>query len=162
MAIPVPRGDSVTEVPLTQGQVALIDDEDGPRVLAHKWCAVWNKCTQSFYAARGVWVGDRVRPVKMHRFILGLEWGDPREADHIHHNTLDNRRSELRIVSKAGNANNRRKRRDNSTGYIGVSRRGNRFGASIRIDSRRKVLGCFDTALEASAAYQAAKQEISV
>lgn len=40
------------EIPLTQGQVALVDDEDFERVNAFKWCAKWHSKTKSFYAVR--------------------------------------------------------------------------------------------------------------
>src|SRR3990167_2041420 len=40
-----------------------------------------------------------VKKVSMHRVILGLMWGDPRQGDHINGNKLDNRRHNLRIVT---------------------------------------------------------------
>ena len=40
------------QIKLTQGQVALVDDEDFEWLSKHNWLAQWNKCTQSFYAYR--------------------------------------------------------------------------------------------------------------
>lgn len=44
--------------------------------------------------------------VSMARTILGLEHGDPREADHKNRDKLDNRRANLRIVTGAQNKQN--------------------------------------------------------
>lgn len=44
--------------------------------------------------------------IRLHRFLLGLDKGDPREGDHINHNRLDNRRSNLRILTLAENRQN--------------------------------------------------------
>jgi hypothetical protein len=40
----------VIEIELTQGQVALIDDEDFELVSKYKWYARWDSHTESFYA----------------------------------------------------------------------------------------------------------------
>jgi len=42
----------------------------------------------------------------LHRFIIGAEEGDV--VDHLNHNPLDNRKGNLRILSKSGNTLNRR------------------------------------------------------
>jgi hypothetical protein len=147
-------------VPLTQGQFALIDDEDGPAILAHKWCAIWNKDTRSFYAARGVYVDGRVRPIKLHRFLLGLTWGDKREVDHVHHDTLDNRRSEIRIATRAENMQNKRVYRNSPTGFTGITYRKQKFQARLQRGKVSRHLGYFQTLPEAVAAYNAAKQEL--
>jgi hypothetical protein len=112
------------QIPLTQGQIALVDAEDYDFLMQWKWCALWNQYTQSFYAVRNSEpVGDGYRhPIPMQREILGLSYGDPRRADHIENGqTLDNRRSNLRICTPSQNAANGRMHRDNRSGYKGVS-----------------------------------------
>jgi hypothetical protein len=59
--------------------------------------------------------------VMMHREILGLAYGDPRNGDHREPSeTLDNRRSNLRIANNGQNQLNSRIRKDNKTGVKGV------------------------------------------
>ena len=78
--------------------------------------------------------------------------------DHINRNTQDNRLCNLRVVTKCGNARNITKANStNSLGTLGVSKRGNKFLAQIRVNSKGRYLGLFNTLEEASAAYQAAK-----
>ena len=147
------------EIPLTQGQVSLVDVEDYERLSKHNWHADWNPHTQSFYAR--CWTpyvaGKRVR-IFMAREILGLQKGDKRKADHENHNTLDNRRSNLRIATNFENAHNRRNSANNTSGYKGVSQNGRtgKWQAYIYLESKQIHLGFFPSAEEAHAAYCAA------
>jgi hypothetical protein len=70
----------------------LIDVEDAIRVSAHTW---------QLY---GGYVKSTHR-LKLHRFIMNAP--DGLDVDHIHHNKLDNRKSELRCVSRVVNSLNR-------------------------------------------------------
>jgi len=82
----------------------LIDTEDLPKVqsLEHSWCAYFHKHTQSAYV-RGYSPGKRVM---LHRLIIDA----PTDyvVDHINHDTLDNRKANLRVVDTATNSQNRR------------------------------------------------------
>jgi hypothetical protein len=154
------------EIQLTQGQVALVDDEDFEWVNQHKWCALWNKSTESFYAVRtkgcGTVNGKRQRrAMYMHRVILGLEYGDPRKGDHKEPSeTLNNQRYNLRIAKSGTESNaNQNVRSDSSTGYKGVRKHGSGYGAQITTNGKYKNLGTRDTPEEASALYWAAAQE---
>lgn len=81
------------EIPLTQGQVALVDASDYEWLMQWKWFALWNKTSRSFYAARNPKNIDGKRAhIRMNRLILGLEYGDPRMGDHRDGNTLNNLR----------------------------------------------------------------------
>jgi hypothetical protein len=88
------------EIPLTQGKVALIDDEDYEKICTGKWCAQYAPWT--FYSHGKV--PGRKKIISMHRFIMG----DPenKEIDHINGNGLDNRKENLRIVSRQENGQN--------------------------------------------------------
>ncbi len=79
---------------------ALVDDED------FKWLSRWRWCCPAGYVVRSG--GHKGFPtVRMHRQIMGLEVGDPREVDHRDGNGLDNQRSNLRIVTHAQNGQNK-------------------------------------------------------
>lgn len=82
--------------------------------------------------------------------------------DHINGKRLDNRIENLRDVTRQQNSWNLQKAKRNSkSGYLGVDWKAerNKWRAQIRIDGKKKLIGYFNTAEEASAAYQHAKQE---
>lgn len=145
------------EIPLTQGQTALIDDIDAD-LTEFNWYAQYNPKTSSFYAERTS--GSIVRvSIKMHRLvmqrILGRTLNKLEIVDHIHHNTLDNRRSEIRIATPSQNAQNRRITASNSSGYKGVSwdKSTDKWKAEIRHDKQYYYLGVFSDIEDAREAY---------
>lgn len=75
-------------------------------------------------------------------------------VDHINQDIKDNRRCNLRVVSKSINAVNSSKKRKNKTGFMGVyfDKNTNKFDAYCTKDSKRKYLGAFKTGLEAAKA----------
>lgn len=82
--------------------------------------------------------------------------------DHINGNPLDNRIENLRDVTRQQNSWNLQKAKRNSkSGYLGVCWRPTKkkWKAEIRINGKKVWLGHFDTAQEASDAYQRAKKE---
>src|SRR6266487_2555210 len=87
------------EIPLTQGKVALVDDEDYERVARLSWRAHYSKGT--WYAETGG--GEDV--VAMHSFILGLPRGS--EADHKDRDGLNNCRENIRPATRSNNCMNR-------------------------------------------------------
>lgn len=74
------------------------------------------------YAGRSVGVGgNKQQTILMHRLICGLTVGDRRLVDHIDRNKLNNRRANLRVVTRSGNAQNYPKRPATSSRHRGVS-----------------------------------------
>lgn len=139
-------------VDLTQGKVALVDDEDFALVAGVKWYA--NKNKRTWYARRFAYFGDGKQGrtiVKMHRLIIGAKPGDI--VDHINGDGLDNRRSNLRICDSSQNACNRLRRPNVSGPYRGVWMAHGRWVARIRVHGKAIWLGAFDSALEAALTY---------
>lgn len=138
------------EIQLTQGKVAIVDDEYFEHLNQWKWC-----CHISGYAHRTAKTqsGKRVW-VLMHRFVFGLNESNKNIIDHINGNKLDNRRSNLRVVTRSENLMNAKTRSNNTSGYKGVSfnRDCNRWQAHIRT-SKSIYLGLFDTKEDAHKAY---------
>lgn len=109
--------ESMKEITLSQGKVAIVDDEDFERVNEFKWTASKESRGTKFYAIR--WTtfrrGGRRFKLRMHRFVMGLETGfdDPRIVDHLqgvcslgHVHTgdsLDNRKCGLEIITQEEN-----------------------------------------------------------
>lgn len=87
------------------------------------------------------------------------------EIDHINGNRSDNRFSNLRVVDRAGNSQNRRSaHRDSSHGFMGATwnKQHKRWQAKIVARKVRHHLGYFDTAEAAHAAYMLAKQRLHI
>lgn len=148
-------------IPLTQGQFALVDDEDYERINAHKWYALWAPGVRSYYAMRVETTARGVHEnVRMHRVILGAKPGE--HVDHANHGTLDNRKSNLRIVSRAENQRNRGLPKQSTTGYKGVTlrERVSRWEASIKKSGRTHYLGHYTNPEDAARAYDAKAIEL--
>jgi hypothetical protein len=138
-------------IQLTQGQVAIVDDQDFERLAQWRWY-----CSKG-YAARTV----NRRLVYMHRAILG-DACKGKEVDHKNRNTLDNRRENLRAATVTENHCNSCLYRNSGTGFKGVSfdKRRQKFYARVAMDGSRKHLGHFPTAEAAHAVYCAAAKEL--
>jgi hypothetical protein len=156
-----PAVPSYREIPLTQGKVALVDEADFEWVSQWKWHARYCPNRKSFYAARADRSKGKYINVVLHRELMGLPYGDKRQADHINHDTLNNQRSNLRVCTAAQNAQNRRIRLDGKSGYKGVSfdKQSGKWKASIRLNGALRNLGRFDSPNKAHDAYCIAAAE---
>ena len=106
-------------IKLTQGQFAMIDDDEYDKVIKHKWHAAKHK--QEFYAATVLKAcGGWVKRTYLHHFIL--EFCEPGMfVDHIDNNPLNNQKSNLRVCTPRENSSNRRSSRKSHSKYLGVS-----------------------------------------
>jgi len=149
-------------IPLTHGQISLVDDADYRVISTYKWAAVWHEEIKGYYAVRIEPKANRKsgRPIYMHRQILGLGFGDPRQGEHKEPSqTLDNRRSvNLRMATQSQNSANQRLRDCNTSGVKGVNlyKRTGRWRASIQAEGQQFHLGYFNSESEATNAYRRA------
>ena len=139
------------EIPLTQGMVALVDDEDYEWINQYKWYV--NRAGVNIYAVRYDRGRGRGEAIKMHQQIMRAK-----ETDHRDNNGLNNQRSNLRHCNRSQNCQNRRKAGNCSSKYKGVSFRRkatmNPWVVSIRTVGRKFVyIGVFATEVEAALAY---------
>jgi len=148
-----PENDEIRFIPLTKGKVAIVDVEDYEWLSQHKWHAV--KTGDRFYAYRS----KNKRSLSMHRVIMGEPKG--MVVDHIDGNSLNNRRSNLRICTVAQNLQNRRWTGGLSR-YKGVCfvKRLNKWQAEITFNGRRMHIGCFDNEIDAAKAYDRKAAEL--
>lgn len=96
---------TMREIPLTQGKVAIVDDEDFERVSAFRWHAL-KRPNGLWHAVRTQKRQGKKQHIYMHRFITGALPGE--EVDHENRNGLDNQRKNIRRCTKRQNSLNRR------------------------------------------------------
>lgn len=144
----------VREIELTQGEVALVDDEDYEEIAQHNWCASYNGAC--FYAVRGQWDSGKQTMIYMHRLIMNAP--DGTEIDHINGDGLDNRRANLRFAAHRENGKNRRKQRGTSSRFLGVcwDKSTQKWLAYLMSDGKRLHLGRHQKEKDAAQAYNEA------
>lgn len=150
-----PQDPSYRLIPLTQGQNAIVDTGDFEWLNQWNWHAEWSPITKSFYARRH----GGEKQIRMNSAILCCEKEE--EGDHINHNTLDNRRQNLRKSNSLTNSWNRRKPSTNSSGFVGVSRHAStgKWRARIGRGTNQRSLGLFFSVEDAARAYNEAAKE---
>jgi hypothetical protein len=110
------------------------------------------------YAARAVWNGKgrSKHNVYLHRWVMGLEPGDPRVVDHINRDVLDNRRANLRVITRGQNLQNLNPLTGKSSAYRGVKRmptkKAPRWSAQCKVAGKLHHIGTFATEIEAAEA----------
>jgi len=151
---------ALVRIPLTHGYETIVDASDLELVVKYDWYArVRLKADGSIrtvYAIRSKKVARKVRMLGIHRTILNAP--DGYEVDHIDGDGLNNRRSNLRLASRAENQKNRARPVSNSSGVKGVTwdaARG-KWLAQIGSANKHHYLGRFDKIEDAAAAYAAA------
>jgi AP2 domain. len=118
---------------------AQIDIEDVEKIKNLKWHI--KKSRNTNYVA----YNDKGRAVFLHRFILDYDGVD--DVDHIDHNGLNNRKSNLRIISHSLNLMNQHNFNN------GIKKTpSEKYSSNITINGKSKYLGTYDTFEEAKQA----------
>ena len=126
----------------------IIDLEDLEKVInfPYTWYAKLSPNNNCYYAFASEHLGVREngtqkkRIVALHQSILNTD----KIVDHIEHNTLDNRKSKLRIVETNENLKNRKGRnRNNKSGYRNVSWDGSKWIVQLQVNGKNTCLGRF-------------------
>lgn len=121
------------------GEEILADVGDMAKITRYTWCI-----SKTGYAVANI--GGKV--VKMHRYLLDVPAG--KVVDHINGNTLDNRRSNLRVCEQSENMRNMGRKKNNRPPYPGVQVKQNgRYRVRITVDRKEIAIGTYDTEEEA-------------
>lgn len=142
--------DGTSRIELTQGGFALVDTQDVELVIQ----LLWRLGTHGYAVSKD---GRTL----MHRLIMGA--ADGVQVDHINHDKLDNRRSNLRVVTRAQNAANQRKCKTKTTSskYKGVCLHSSgRWRAHIQANKTYTFLGYYPDEESAARAYDARALEL--
>jgi hypothetical protein len=150
------------EIQLTQGKVALVDDEDFDYLNQWKWFA--HKQKKTYYAGRNIFISNKFKTIHMHRVIMKTP--DNMEVDHCDFNGLNCQKSNMRNCTHQQNSWNRKS--FGSSQYLGVSLYTKEHNgierkyiiAHFETNGVQKHLGHFKTEEEAALAYDAKAKEI--
>lgn len=142
-------------IPLTKGQVAIVDDDVYQSLLGRNWTAYYSRITKTYYAT----CSSKRKSLRMHRLILDAPSG--MDVDHKNGDTLDNRRENLRIATRAQNCANRKRPVTNRTGSKCVFWRKDRsrYCVTLGVNGKRIYIGYFKSFEEARAAYEKAAMQ---
>lgn len=150
------------EIELSQGKVALVDDEDFVFLSQWKWFAVntrghWYACRKQKSPAGS---RTRQRTLGMHQLLLkacGEKFGDHKDG-----NGLNNQKSNLRPATNQQNLFNQRLGKRNCSGFKGVSwcKHTRKWRAMIGKDGKIHYLGQFADRIAAAKAYDRAAVEL--
>ena len=144
------------EIELSQGKVALVDDEDYEYLNQWKWCAL--KSHNVYYAVRTVRHDNMQTTQCMHRLILNCPSG--MKDDHRNGDGLDNRRDNLRICTNAENIHNSRvQSRNKSSRFKGVHLHKAKWCSRIKVNGVKIHLGYFISEYAAADAYDLAAKK---
>lgn len=140
------------EIKLTQGKVALVDDN------MFEYLCQWRWSYNEGYAVRKN-TERGVGLIRMHRIVLNVQNGF--QTDHIDGNGLNNQIGNLRMCNHSQNAMNRKRSKNNSSGFKGVSWNKNdkKWKSSIKINQHNIGLGNFINIIDAANAYNEATQK---
>lgn len=125
-----------------QNAVTYIDENDYEKISKYSWWLSNNYIHGSV----------NNKKVRLSRFILNYTGNDV--VDHINGNTLDNRKQNLRIITRKQNSMNKKSRVNSTSKYLGISyyKRINKWVSEIRIDGKKICIGQFINEIDAAKA----------
>ncbi len=141
-------------IELTRSMTTVVDEVDAG-LSSVKWFAI--SCSGKFYAARNLPMlnAKRQGTLLMHRYLTNPP--NHMVVDHINGDTLDNRRSNLRVCTHKQNISSSRSVTGNSK-FKGVTfdKSRGKWSAQIKVDYKRIYLGRFAVEQDAALAYNKA------
>lgn len=143
------------EIPLTQGKVALVDDEDYAELSKFSWYLHRDGNIQ--YAVRCSHRNPTTHKrnfIRMHAIILGTPKG--MDTDHINGDGLDNRRENLRVVTKRQNQQNLHILKSSKFPGVDWNKSHKKWRTKIQINGKSHHLGYYNNEEMAARRYRIA------
>lgn len=136
-------------------------DFDKVNSFPNTWVAQWNPLTKSYYVCGHFPKNGKIRKrISLHRFLF--DEPDGFVIDHIDHDTLNNTRKNLRVVTSAQNAQNKRGlNSNNKSGIRGVCyvKQYGKWKGTIVVNQKSIHLGYFEDLIEAEKAVVKARKK---
>lgn len=146
------------EIKLTQGEVALVDDDMYDYLTQWKWC--YGCDGYAVRTERHITISGEKKQntIYMHREIMNATSG--MEVDHRDRRRINNQRSNLRVCTTSQNGCNKFQS-NNTSGFKGVAwhKKDKKWRAYIKLNRRQIHLGLFNDKIEAAKVYNAAAME---
>ena len=95
-----------------------LDSKDIPKVKKYQWYPYWDKHSDSFRIRTNLKIKGKWTYTFIYKLILGVP--SKTIVDHKDHNSLNNRRSNLRVCTNQQNCFNQRVSKNNTSGFKGV------------------------------------------
>jgi hypothetical protein len=114
------------------------------------WCPSYNNNSKSWYAHTIIYSEEGKKKLALQVFISNPTEDKTLFVDHINHNTLDNRQSNLRNIDYQNCYRNRKsKNSNNKSGYRNVCWINNKWVVQLQIEGKNTRLASFDDVHEA-------------
>lgn len=141
-------------IKLNKNMITLVDDDVFEYLNQWRW-----SCSKNYVIRHGLENG-KYKTIYMHRVVNCTP--DGYDTDHINGDKLDNRKCNLRAVTKSQNNCNKSKQSNNTSGYKGVSwhKGSNSWQSYIKINGKVRFLGYFKEREDAAKAYNSASNQI--
>jgi hypothetical protein len=143
----------------------LIDDEDYNKIKVYKWYINKDKKNNRYTVRATLYkklskYNYKHKSIYIHSLIMNAKKGEV--VDHKNHNTLDNRKCNLRICTNQQNIFNQKLNKRNTSGYKGVSfnKSAKKWKAKVCYNYKDYYLGLFSNILDAKKAYEIKAKEL--
>jgi hypothetical protein len=151
-------GYTFRKIDLGESYFTIVEPRDYYQIRRFKWC-VWGT-GKKFYAARVMVTGPgKTKIMYLHRQLLNAPKGVL--VDHRNRDPLNNRRQNLRFATNSENVQNRGKRKNTTSKFIGVWFRkvNGKWESRITHKDKKIYIGCFDSEIDAAKAYDEAARK---
>ena len=136
------------EIQLTQGKVAIVDDDLFEYLNQFKWHIASGR-----YAATNMKINGKSKSIYLHRFIMNVS--KDMQVDHIDNDKLNNLKTNLRICTHSQNMINRPVYNNSKSKFKGVIfyEKLKKYIARIKFKNKEYYLGVYTNPIDAARAY---------